>query len=82
MWRRPLASYVTNYVMYVHGFPDVFDARDVLRIEREDAYVERFFMHMYDLPGSQVRFRSFTVIPWLDQGDIPVLFPPGKMRSV
>ena len=53
MWRRPLASYVTNYVMYVHGFPDVFDARDVLRIEREDAYVERFFMHMYDLPGSQ-----------------------------
>ncbi len=34
-------------------FSDVFDSRDIKRLKNEDAYVERFFMHMYDLPGSQ-----------------------------
>ena len=34
-------------------FSDVFDSRDIQRLKNEDVYVERFFMHMYDLPGSQ-----------------------------
>ena len=42
---------------------DVFDERDVNRLQREDAYVERFFMHMYDLPGSQVSLFSRSILP-------------------
>jgi len=32
---------------------DIFDGRDVQRLLNDKAYVERFFMHMFDLPGLQ-----------------------------
>lgn len=42
---------ISNYID--DNGQDVFDSRDINRIRTEDAYVERFFMHVYDLPGSQ-----------------------------
>ena len=70
---------VTN----IHNVSDIFDPRDVQRLLNDKAYVERFFMHMFDLPGLQEDNAVTMVInafKWRKEnkvrGECPFIKPP------
>ena len=41
---------------------DLFDSRDVNRFMKEDFYVKRFFMHVWDEPGDQIDVATDMII--------------------